>query len=202
MPPIRRAAAGRRSLQAQTGFTIVESLVALGLVFGVIVALLATVNTGILGVVTGRQRSVALSIANEVMETARSRSYADVGHDLDSDPTLATDTAISGTVPNLVYANPSPAPQESLVGSVVDAGSAAGTTTNPLFPFSPHTFTTKREATTYTTSVYITTVTPASGAGDPYKRITTMVSWSPAQYATAAKSVTLSSFMFSAGAPP
>ena len=108
MSPIRGAAAGRRSLQAQTGFTIVESLIALGLVFGVVVGLLATVNIGIRGVITGRQRSVALSIANEVMETARSRSYADVGHDLDSDPTLATDTAISGTVPNLLYANPAP----------------------------------------------------------------------------------------------
>ena len=202
MPPIRRAAAGRRSLQAQTGFTIVESLVALGLVFGVIVALLATVNTGIRGVVTGRQRSVALSIANEVMETARSRSYADVGHDLDSDPTLATDTAISGTVPNLVYANPSPAPQEPLVGSVVDAGTAAGTTTNPLFPFSPHRWDSLREATTYTTSVYVTRVVPTSG--DSYRRLTVIVAWDRSLDAPAAVPATMriSSFLFNAIQPP
>ena len=71
---------------------------------------------------------------------------------------------------------------------------------NPLCPFSPHKFTSQRERTTYTTDVYVTTVTPASG--DPYKRITAKVSWSPAQYATAARSVTLSSFLFNAGAPP
>ena len=202
MAPIRRAAAGRRSLQAESGFTIVESLIALGLVFGVVVGLLATVNGGIRGVITGRQRSVALSIANEVMETARSRSYADVGHDLDSDPTLATDTAISGTVPNLFYANPSPAPQEPLVGSVVDAGAAAGTTTNPLFPFSPHRWPSVREATTYTTSVYVTRVVPASG--DPYRRVTTTVTWNRSLNAAAAipASVRLSSYLFNAIQPP
>src|SRR4029078_8831680 len=35
-----------------------------------------------------------------------------------------------------------------------------------------------------------------------YKRITTKVSWRPAQFANAAQSVTLSSFLFNAAAPP
>src|SRR5688572_19483339 len=202
MSPIRRVAAGRRSLQAQTGFTIVESLIAIGLVFVVVVGLLATVNIGIRGVITGRQRSVALSIANEVTETARSRSYSDVGHDLDSDPTLATDSAISGAVPNLLYANPPPATQEALVGSVVDAGPAAGATTNPLFPFSPHRWPTLREATTYTTSVYVTGVVPPSG--DPYRRLTVIVTWDKALDAPSAipATVRLSSFLFNAIQPP
>lgn len=138
MPLSQRPASGRRSFRDQTGFTIVESLIALGLVFGVMVGLLATLNTGVRGIVTGRQRSVAVSIANEVMETARGRSHADVGHDLDSDPTLVTDTAIQGTVPDLLYTDLSPGPDEPLVGSAVDAGAAAGETSNPLFPFSPH----------------------------------------------------------------
>lgn len=202
MSPIRRVAAGRRSLQAETGFTIVESLIALGLVFGVVVGLLATVNIGIRGVITGRQRSVALSIANEVIETARSRSYNDVGHDLDSDPTLATDTAITGSVPNLLYANPAPAPPEALVGSVVDAGAAAGATTNPLFPFSPHRWPTLREATTYTTSVYVTRVVPTSG--DPYRRLSVIVTWDRTLDAPSAipATVRLSSFLFNAIQPP
>jgi hypothetical protein len=151
---------------------------------------------------TGRQRSVALSIANEVMETARSRSYADVGHDLDSDPTLATDPAITGTVPNLVYANPSPVPPESLVGSVVDAGAAAATMTNALFPFSPHRWARVRDATTYTTSVYVTRVLPASGS--PYRRLTVLVAWDKSLDAPAAipATVRLSSFLFNATQPP
>ena len=202
MSPIRRMAAGRRSRQAQTGFTIIESLIALGLVLGVIVGLLATVNIGIRGVMTGRQRSVALSIANEVMETARSRSYGDVGHDLDSDPTLTGDPALQGTVPNLFYTDLSPGPDEPLIGSVVDAGATAGTTSNPLFPFSPHRWPTVREATTYTTSVYVTRVIASSG--DPYRRLTVIVTWDKSLTAPSAipATVRLSSFLFDAVEPP
>jgi hypothetical protein len=192
--------AGRRAGEA--GFTIVESLIALGLVFGVMVGLLATVNIGVRGIVTGRQRSVAVSIANEVMETARNRSYGDVGHDLDSDPTLAGDVTLQGTVPNLFFTDLSPGPNEPLVGSVVDAGAAAATQTNPLFPFSPHRWTTQREATTYTASVYVTRVVPTSG--DPYRRLTVIVTWDRSLDAAAAvpASVRLSSFLFNAIQPP
>ena len=195
-------APGRPAVRGQAGFTIVESLIALGLVFGVLVGLLATINTGVRGVMTGRQRSVAVSIANEVMETARSRSHADVGHDLDSDSTLATDPAVRGTVPNLFYTGLGPGADEPLVGSVVDAGTGAGTTSNPLFPFSPHRWSTVREATTYTTSVYITRVVPSSG--DPYRRLTVVVTWDRSLDAPSAvpAEVRLSSYLFGAIQPP
>jgi hypothetical protein len=192
--------AGRSADDA--GFSIVESLIALGLVFGVMVGLLATVNIGVRGIVTGRQRGVAVSIANEVMETARNRSYADVGHDLDSDPTLASDATLQGTVPNLFFTDLTPGPNEPLVGSVVDAGAAAATQTNALFPFSPHRWTTVREATTYTASVYVTRVVPTSG--DPYRRLTVIVTWDRSLHAAAGipASVRLSSFLFNAIQPP
>src|SRR5581483_7953083 len=119
-------------------------------------------------------------------------------HDFDSDPTLATDPLITGTGANRMYTGVTPA--EPLAASAVDAGPSGGTVNNPLYPFSPHRFTTKREQTVYTTSVYVTTVTPATG--DPYKRVTVTVSWSPTQYVTTARSVTLSSFLFNAAAPP
>ena len=187
---------GRRERRAtnEGGFTILESTIALAVIFAVLIGLLGALTAGARGLVTGRQRSAALALANEVMENARGRAYGDVGHDFDSDPTLATDPAITGTAPNLKFGG------EPLAASTVDAGASGGTVTNPLFPFSPHKFTSKREQTTYTTVVYVTSVSPAFG--DPYKRITSMVSWSPAQYATAARSVTLSSFLFNAGAPP
>ncbi|MGH8973702.1 MAG: hypothetical protein ACRD0C_10925 [Acidimicrobiia bacterium] len=177
-------------------------MIALGLVFGVLIGLLTALSTGVRGVVTGRQRSVAISIANEVMETARSRSYAEVGHDLDSDPTLASDPAIQGSVPNLVYTDVSPGPDEQLAGSIVDAGAAAGSATNPLFPFSPHRWQTVRESTTYTASVYVTLVTPSSG--DPYRRLTVSVTWQRSPDATAATlgEVRLSSYLFNAIQPP
>ena len=172
-----------RAAGNEGGFTLIESSIALGVIFTVLVGLLGALTAGTRGLITGRQRSAGLALANEVMEGARALNYGDVGHDFDSDPTLATDPLITGIAPNLMYNG------EPLAASVIDAGPLGGTTANPLFPFSPHRFTNQREKTTYTTSVYVTTVTPA--IGDAYKRITTIVSWSPAQYANAAKSVTL-----------
>ncbi len=191
----------RRRLAPRTneaGFTILECTIALTVVFAVLVGLLGGLTAGAKGLITGRQRSAALALANQVIEDAHGRSYGDVGHDFDSDPTLATDPLITGSVANRLYTGVTPS--EPLAASDVDAGPSGGTNTNPLFPFSPHKFTTKREQTTYTTTVYVTVVTPASG--DPYKRITVTVTWAPSLYATAARSVTLSSFLFNAAAPP
>ncbi|HET9771057.1 MAG TPA: hypothetical protein VFS16_09230 [Acidimicrobiia bacterium] len=192
------AARRRLRLREEAGFSILESTIALSLVFAVLVGLLGALTAGARGLVTGRQRSAALALANEVLEDARGRAYGDVGHDLDSDPTLTTDPLITGTAPNLMFTGVTP--PEPLAASAVDAGGNGGTVNNPLWPFSPHRFTWQREQTVYTAHVYVTAVTPASGDG--YKRITAKVSWSPTQYATAARSVTLSSFLFNAGAPP
>ncbi len=183
-----------RAASNEGGFTLIESSIALGVIFTVLVGLLGALTAGTRGLITGRQRSAGLALANEVMEGARALNYGDVGHDFDSDPTLATDPLITGTAPNLMYNG------EPLAASAIDAGPSGGTTTNPLFPFSPHKFTSQREQTTYTTFVYVTTVSPATG--DAYKRITATVSWSPAQYATSVKTVTLSSFLFAAEEPP
>ena len=184
----------QRVASNEAGFTLIESSIALGVIFTVLVGLLGALTAGTRGLITGRQRSAGVALANEVMEGARALNYGDVGHDFDSDPTLAADPLITGAAPNLTYNG------EPLAASATDAGPSGGTANNPLFPFSPHIFTTQREQTTYTTSVYVTMVTPATG--DPYKRITTIVSWSPSQYVDAAKSVTLSSFLFAAGEPP
>lgn len=175
---------------------MLESTIALALVFAVLVGLLASLTAGIRGVVTGRQRGAALALANEVLEQARGRGYAEIGHDLDSDPTLPPpgDPLITGASPAFTYG------VEPLAGSTVDAGASAGLTSNPLFPFSPHRWDSAREGTTYTTWVYVTQVAPASG--DPYKRVTVKVTWSPAQYASAARSVTLSTFLFDVRPPP
>ena len=189
----------RRELRGgEEGFSLIECTIALSLVFVVLLGLLGALTSGARGLVTGRQRSTALAKANEVIEDARGRAYGDVGHDLDSDPTLATDPLITGTAPDLVYTGVTPG--EPLAASAVDAGATAGTNSNPLFPFSPHIATSTVDSTVYTTAVYITTVTPATG--DAYKRISVKVSWTPAQYATTARSVSLSSYLYNAAAPP
>src|SRR5437763_334731 len=187
----------RRRVADEGGFTILESVIALSLIFSVLVVLLGGLTTGVRGVVIGRQRGVALALANEILEDARARAYGEVGHDFDSDPTLATDPLITGTSPNLVYNGVTP--PEPLAGSSVDAGAAGGTNTNPLFPFSPHTYTQQRDGSKYTTSVYVTTVTPASG--DPFKRISVTVSWRPG-LSSAGRTLSLSSFLYNTVAPP
>ncbi|HVW33521.1 MAG TPA: hypothetical protein VHL53_13365 [Acidimicrobiia bacterium] len=193
-----RVQRGGTPFRGEGGFSLLECTIALSLVFVVLVGLLGALTSGARGLVTGRQRSTALAKANEIIEDARGRAYGDVGHDLDSDPTLATDPLITGSAPNFVYTGVSPS--EPLAASAVDAGAGAGTGSNPLFPFSPHVWTSTVDGTSYTTSVYVTTVTPA--AGDAYKRISVKVSWSPAQYASAARSISLSSYLYNAGAPP
>src|SRR5687768_7701886 len=125
----------RRRLREEAGFSILESTIALALVFAVLVGLLGALTAGARGVVTGRQRSAALALANEVLEGARGRDYGDVGHDFDSDPTLATDPLITGSAPNFMFAGVNP--PEPLAASAVNAGSTGGTVNNPLWPSVP-----------------------------------------------------------------
>ena len=72
--PVRGRSTRARELRAQRaelnerGFTIVESMVAMGVVFTVLMGLIGTVGAGVKGVVLSRQRLGATSIANEVLE--------------------------------------------------------------------------------------------------------------------------------------
>jgi type II secretory pathway pseudopilin PulG len=157
-----RAGAGLRHPGAEAGFTIVESTFALVLIFGVILGLLHTLTSASKGIVTARQRNVAVGLANQVLEQARGVSYDLVGHG-----TLSTDTEIvSGQYAGepLAYASP---PAQS--------------------PWSPHISTQVVNNSTYATKVYVTTHTPtvAEGGGDAYKRVTAVVDWTggTSQYA-------------------
>jgi type II secretory pathway pseudopilin PulG len=177
---------------ADEGFTIVESVVALGLIFMVLTGLLGTLGSATKGIVTARQRNAAVGLANQVLETARASSYATVGLN-STDTTLATDPAI-------------------VSGTYDPDGAATANAPEPLAYASPsnqspwplHKFPSVISGTTYQTYVYVTTVTP-SGA-DPYKRVTTLVDWSGsgrAQYSgtAIAASVKLSSFVYNASLP-
>jgi type II secretory pathway pseudopilin PulG len=187
-----------RHTSDEGGFTIVESVIALSMVFAVLVVLLGGLTAGARGLVAGRQRGVAVALANSVFENARGRAYNEVGHDFDSDPTLATDPLVTGAAPNQMYTGVSPA--EPLAGSSVNAGPTGGTNANALFPFSPHRSASVKDGTTYTTTVYVTTVTPATG--DTYKRISVVVTWAPAQYATTARKIEMSTYLYDALPPP
>jgi hypothetical protein len=171
------------SRRTDGGFTIVESVIALGLLFTVVLGLLGALTAGARGVLLGRNRTTATAIANEVVEQARARSYAEVGHALASDATLAADGALVHTGGDYVYGG------EKLAGSMVPG-------TNP--PFTPHRWTRSVDNVAFTATVYVTLVPAATS---PYKRVTVNVSWGDGS-SGAAKSIRLSTLMYDAEQPP
>ncbi len=172
----------RTSGSDEGGFTVLETTVALSLVFLVLTGGLATYASSVRGVVDGRQRSGAVTVARSVVEDARAALYSQVGHDLAGDATLDDDPELTGSPP--VFEG------EELVGAPA-----------PTFP--EHRWTEQVDTTTYTVRVYVTWVTPPSA--DPYKRLTVVVGWTTSLYETSAAvddQVRLSSFLFPAGVPP
>lgn len=172
-----------RHLGAEDGFTIIESVVGLALIFVVLVGLLGTLTSASKSIVTARQRNVATGLANQVLETARASTYAVVGLN-STDATIATDPAI--------------------VAGAYDGAPIAYASPSNQSPWPLHQFTQTVSNTAYVTKVYVTLITP-SGA-DPYKKVTTIVDWSAsgkAQYAATAipASIKLSSFLFNASLP-
>lgn len=163
-----RRAAARASEEA--GFSLIETTVALGLVFTVMIGLLASLSTGIRGLTTGRQRTVGVSLAKEVVERARAADYDEVGHDY-NDPTLATDPAVTVDAEGTYYYEPGGADgPEPLVSSGVDA------------IYGIHEWRETRDGVDLTVRVYVTEVSPT--VGDDHKRVTIDVSWADPAYAT------------------
>lgn len=163
----RGDADGGTSLRDDDGFTVIETSVALGLIFTVLLGLLASLNTGVRGLLTGRQRTGGTAIVKEVVEQARAADYDRLGHDLTGDVTLATDDALGGTSPNWTYQPEGVGAPEPLVG-----------TANPTY--ASHDWTLTRDGGDYAVRVYVTAVSAASG--DDHKRLTVAVEWEGEQY--------------------
>lgn len=168
---VRRRARGRdghdRRPISERGFSLPETMVALGLIFTVLLGLFGALDGGIRGLLTGRQRTGGSALAKEVIEEARGARYDDVGHDLNGDPTLATDPAIGGSAPDWTYTPTGIGVAEPLVG----VGS-------PLYPV--HEWTETQDGVDYTVRVYVTRVEPTGS--DPMKRLTVTVTWGVPQY--------------------
>lgn len=171
------------------GFSIIETAVALGVIFSVVLGLLASLNTGVRGLLTGRQRSAAIAVGKEIIEKARAVPYRDVGHDVNGDTTLASDPLVSGTAPAYTYTPVGGSGAEPLVATV-----------SPSFP--THTWTETRDGGTFDITVYVTLVDNL--VGDDHKRLTVFVWYDPAQYdQTAVPNVVgLSTFVSVGGQSP
>jgi prepilin-type N-terminal cleavage/methylation domain-containing protein len=171
----------RSTAVCEQGFTMVEVTVAISLFAVVSVFMAGVMAGGLRGVLLGKQRAAATADANQVLETARSLSYADLGLASD-DPTLDTDTSITTiTDTNRTY-NAEP---------VIFAQSTAN------HPFNPHTQSVTRSPTSLTRSVYVTGVdTNGDGAYD-VKRVTVRVSWDRSPIGGVANSVTAATLIAS-----
>lgn len=178
---------GHRARADESGFGIVESMVAIALILAVLVGSLAMMGASVKGIVSSRQRSVATSLAREALERARAGTYAAAGHDFDSDATLSAtvDPDLSGT--------PLSFEGRLLVGSTTDQ--------DPASPFYPHERSEMIGNVTYTTRAYATREVPVDG--DPYTRVTVIVQWDLDQYDGAVDdTVRVESTLFDVLEPP
>lgn len=175
----------------ERGFSIIESTVAIGLFATVLLGMLGSMNVGIKGVLTGRQRNNAVGIADQVMEQLRGMRYERVGHVV-SDPGLvqsvpALDSNLTSTGTGALNwtlngTGPVGGPAESLVGSSVP---------NPNFYLNEHIRTTRPDGAavldgnTFTVKTYVTAVPSETLGGLPGKRVTVKVTWDKGQYDSA-----------------
>ena len=74
----------RSRLQGERGFTIVETVVAMTVIFGSLTALAYTATIGFRYIAFGRDRIQATAFANEIMESIRALPYSSVTNGLDT----------------------------------------------------------------------------------------------------------------------
>jgi hypothetical protein len=146
----------RRLLRQESGFSLIEVVVALGIMLVSLTTLATTALVGFTGASTARHRQTATGIADGVVEQVRGLPWSTVtqgmkSSDLSSDSNIAS---CSGTYKYLSCSG------ETIVQS-------SGASTAPLYP---HTVT---DSSGYTRSLYLTQVSGSTGL----YRLTVTVSW-------------------------
>jgi len=167
---------GRRlpGLDREDGFGLVEAVMAMGIIFVSLLALVYTTTIGFADIALARQRQAGDGIANRIMEEVHALSYAVLSHGLaDVEPSGAVLTAD----PNIVscagsyYFKTCPAVDPNAELIVHTAGLTA---TTPLVPHQG-TIGPPNYPETYNWSVYVTAAknVPTAGA----IRTTVLVTW-------------------------
>ncbi len=170
-------------LRSESGFTIVESVVALTIVFALVVALLRTMDTGTRVIVETKRQAAATAFASELIERARSLEWnhmgltslangttcpAEVGCTTFSDPTtgvFGTDLALNPLSGNWDFGG------EEIVF-------VNGATFDPFLSFHDQQ---ERDNTPFDRYLFVTSVRtdPLDSATEKYRRITAVVAWQP-----------------------
>lgn len=171
----------RARLHAEHGFGLLETVIAITVIFASLLALAYTATVGFGYGSLARQRQSATALANGTMEQARGLAYARIQtgmltSDLAGDPNIVTGCAGD---PAGTYRFLSCAP-----GSVPGSGEKivhSATATNPTSPLVPHVRTVTQNNIAFTIRTYVTNdCTTVDGvvctALDPY-RVTVIVTW-------------------------
>jgi len=186
----------------ERGFSLLETVIAMGVMFVALVTLAYAAMAGFGYQALSRERQAATGIADQVMERVRGLAYGDVqkglaGTDLSSDPQLSSGCAQDPTPPPITYRYP------DCAGEKVTYTAAPYT---PPAPLDEHVHSIlKSEGSGYPTDyayrVYITNNCPIGTetgctAPTPY-RVTVTVSWAGGSVQGVAKSLTTQSLFYS-----
>lgn len=166
----------------ERGFSLLETIIAVTVIFGSLAALAysATVGFGYQGL--SRQRQAGTGIANQLMEEIRGLAYENVqaglsSTDLSGDPNIVDGTTCGDAAGTYRFLSCTPDPDVPGSGEVIVHSPGLSTTT-PLVPHRsstlPNTDPT-RDGTTFGWSTYVTR--DDSVASSPY-RVTVLVTWS------------------------
>src|SRR5438477_5806237 len=168
MSRLRRAPTASTS---EDGFTLIELIMATGLMLIVVTAMLYTTVAGFRGIAIARGRQTANGIANQTLEQVRALPYNTLTLGLsNSDTTVTTDTAITRSGSVWTY-----------------GGETVPHCDNPVTtPLNPHqqsvvkgtiTYTVSTYLTAYTTPTTTTTIVAGSQPGGTPFRVTVVVQW-------------------------
>ena len=193
----------RRRTRDDKGFTLIEVMVALGLVFAAVTIAVAVVTRSMTYIGFARQRDTANSLADQTMEQLRALPFATVQAGLDNtDLSTTTDTNIlkggSGGCPSGSYCyKVAPSTQQCpsgvpAYGERIPHGANANIT-----PLVPHQATQTVGPTKFTVSSYISYLCDQLTTNT--YRVTVIVSWAASQVHGVNSQVTTQSVFYSGG---
>jgi type II secretory pathway pseudopilin PulG len=173
----------RARLDGERGFTILETVVAMVVIFGSLTALMYTATSGFRYIALARERQAATGAATRLMEQLRALSVDTITDGMKTsdiatgDPKIKTPSDCGDGAYHYLTCAGAKIVHESDPPTVQPLVPHTGTLSAPEYP------------TTYTWATYITNSDPTN---DPY-RLTVIVSWSGGAVGGAAKFVQLQS---------
>lgn len=187
----RRLPFARRLVRDESGFGLVEAVIASGILLFSLFALISTATVGFTDIALARQRQTATSIADQMIETVRGIPYARMKLGLsDTDPngTALTSDPNVVTCSGVLYFKV--CPPDPAAERILHAPNLSASCTSPCVePPVPHTGTLGPPTypETFTWSVYLTAAANVPSAGAV--RITVIVTWSNAARAGVSNTV-------------